>query len=250
METTVSQKMTARLMGFLALAEVGAVLLPVIVLGKYFDFPDVLRQPAAYELTLFRQNQAQIVPAYYVFMLSGLLFVPLSYAFSAVLKTTTSSVWRQALIGTGLATAIFQAIGFSRWVFVIPFLAEQYAQQPARRATIALLYETLNRYAGMTIGEHLGFLAMGSWTIVLAVLLLRARFLNRWIAGSGIPIGVGLLVSVLEHAGGPSADVYAAINFAANTGWSLWILFLGVWFLLHRSVNQAANALVKRPVSQ
>lgn len=250
METIVSSKMTARLTGLLALVEVGAVLFAVIVLGKYFNFPDVLRQPAAYGLTLFRQHQAQIVPAYYVFMVSGLLFIPLSYAFSAVFKTTASSEWRQALIGTGLATAIFQAIGFSRWVFVIPFLADQYERQPAQRSTLALLYETLNRYAGMTIGEHLGFLAMGSWTIVLAVLLGQAGFLNRWLAGFGIPIGVGLLVSVLEHGGGPSASVYATINFAVNTGWSLWMLFLGVWLLLNRSVNKQADAVATRPVSQ
>lgn len=236
-----SRRTTARLAALFTLAEVGAVLFPVIVLGSYFEFPGVLRQPAAYGLTLFRQNQAHIVPAYYVFMVSGLLFLPLSFAYSAVLETVASSVWRQVLMATGLATAIFQSIGFSRWIFVIPFLAEQYAHQPAQQTTIALLYETLNRYAGMTIGEHLGFLAMGCWTIILATMLMRAGLVKRWFAGLGILIGVGLLVSVLEHMGGPSAGLYATISLAANTGWSIWMLLLGCWLLFHTPASQRVN---------
>ncbi|ADB41681.1 DUF4386 domain-containing protein [Spirosoma linguale] len=246
--SVISEKTRVRLVGILLLAEVAAVLLPVIVLGKYFEFPDVLRRPAAYGLALFRQDQAHIVPAYYVFMVSGLLFLPLSYAINSVLKTTASAVWQELLTGLGLATAIFQSIGFSRWLFVIPFLADQYAQQPAQRATIALLYETLNRYAGMTIGEHLGFLAMGCWSLVLAALLWQYRLASRWFALAGVPIGVGLLVSVLEHAGGPSAEFLAIINFAANTAWSIWLFLLGCWFLAYAPVYQFVTISGQYPV--
>lgn len=241
MQTTItSAKNNRRVAALLTLAEFVAVLVPVIVLGNYFEFPDVLRRPAAYGLRLFRQHQAQIVPAYYVFMLSGLLFIPLSYAYAA-LRKPGPSLLPQALIGTGLATAIFQVIGFSRWVFVIPFLADQYARQPAQRPAIELLYEILNRFAGMTIGEHLGFLAMGTWTILLVVLLRQSGLVSSWFAGLGIPIGVGLIVSVAEHFGGPSAAVYASINFAANTAWSIWLLVLGGWVLIGKPIGPVAD---------
>ncbi len=128
--------------------------------------------------------------------------------------------------------AVFQAIGFSRWVFVIPLLAEQYGQQPTQQPTIALLYETLNRYTGMTVGEHLGFLAMGCWTILLALLLLRSRVVKRWLGA------LGLLVSTGEHFGGPSAELYGTINFLANTGWSVWMLRIGAWLLFYCPVTQ------------
>ncbi|WP_020602532.1 DUF4386 domain-containing protein [Spirosoma spitsbergense] len=239
---TIAEKNNRRVATLLTLAEVVAVVYPVIILGKYFEFPAVLRQPAAYGLTLFRQHQDQIVPAYYVFMVSGLLFIPLSYACAALLKPGVSPGLQQALIGTGLATAIFQAIGFSRWVFVIQFLAEQYARQPAQRPAIELLYETLNRFAGMTIGEHLGFLAMGTWTILLAVLLLRSGVVNRWFALLGVPIGVGLFISVLEHFGGPSAELYATINFMANTAWSIWLLLVGGRLLIGRPAIQTVDS--------
>lgn len=222
----------------LLVAELISVVAPVGILSAYFRFPGILREPASVTLPVFTANELVIVPAYYIFMVSGLLFLPLSYAFSAVLKPGSSLALRRALIGTGLATAIFQAIGFSRWVFIIPFLAEQYGRQPTQRPMIALLYETINRYAGMTIGEHLGFLAMGCWTILLALLLRRGGVVNRWFAALGLPIGAGLLVSTGEHFGGPTAELYGTINFLANAGWSVWLLGIGVGLLFYRPVSQ------------
>ncbi|GAB3641597.1 DUF4386 domain-containing protein [Spirosoma arcticum] len=225
----------------LLMAEITSVVAPVSVLSMYFRFPGILREPASVTLPLFAANESVIVPAYYIFMVSGLLFLPLSYAFSAVLKPGSSSALRRALTGTGLATAIFQALGFSRWVFIVPFLAEQYGQRPTQQPAIGLLYETLNRYVGMTIGEHLGFLAMGCWTILLALLLLRSRVVKQWFAALGLPIGAGLLVSTGEHFGGPSAELYGTINFLANTGWSVWLLGIGAWLLFLRPVHQLIN---------
>ncbi len=108
--------------------EVISVLAPVLTLSAHFDFPEILREPASVVLPLFLANQATVVPAYYVFMLSGLLFVPLSVAFGRMLKPGTWPGWWQALISLGVLTAVFQSIGFSRWLFVMPFLAEQHRQ--------------------------------------------------------------------------------------------------------------------------
>jgi hypothetical protein len=236
--TLASVKTNNRIAALFIGLEVIAVLIPVIVLGKYFEFPDVLRRPAAYGLTLFRQHQAQIVPAYYVFMLSGLLFFPVSYSLSAALRTNTRSTLHQAFIGTGLATAIFQAIGFSRWLFVVPFMAEQFVQQPAQKQTIIWLYETLNRYIGMTIGEHLGFLAMGCWTVLLASLLWQYSSLKKWFVAMGFLIGLGLIGSIPEHFGGSLAEMYGTINFVANTLWSVWMFGLGIWLIFgHQPVD-------------
>jgi hypothetical protein len=58
----------------LILAEIITVLLPFFILGRYFNFPDILRKPAAEAFALFRQNQRIIVPAYYIFMISVYYF--------------------------------------------------------------------------------------------------------------------------------------------------------------------------------
>lgn len=234
----------ARLAGALALLEVTTVVVPVAVLGRYFQFPAILRQPAAVALPLFARNQAHVVPAYYVFLASALLFVPLSYALSAALRRRVpgKAALRSMLRGAGLATAIFQTLGFSRWVFAAPYLAAQYTQaDPAQRPAVALLYEVLNRYAGLTVGEHLGFLAMGAWTLTLAALLWRAGGWRRAWAAAGALIGLGLLLSTLEHFGGPRAATFAALNLAANTLWSGWLLRVAGWLLLGQT-RRAASA--------
>jgi hypothetical protein len=176
-----------------------------------------------------------VVAAYYVFLLSALLYIPLSYALSTVLPARAG---RRLLVGLGLATAVFQSLGFSRWVFVMPYLSRQY-QSPAPAATHELmrqLYEVLNRYLGLTVGEHLGFLAMGAWTICLGALLWQRRAHSRparWLGVAGGLLGVALAASVGEHFGGARTAFFATLNLAANSFWALWLLLVAVWLFRH-----------------
>jgi hypothetical protein len=213
----------------LLFAEVITVLAPTGVLSTYFRFPDILREPARVALPLFAANQSMIVPAYYLFMLSGLLYVPLSVLLRKQLGTPASRVGADLLVGLGVATALFQAIGFSRWVFAVPYLSDAYAQatgSESLRASVVLLYEFINRYVGMTIGEHLGFLAMGGWTICLALLLPKRSQFSRWFTGAGVLTGVLLMASVGEHFGTSWSALFGLLNFVANALWTVWILIL------------------------
>ncbi len=155
--------------------------------------------------------------------------MPLSFAIGKLLESSTvNRVWISALTGLGTATTIFQSIGFIRWIFTMPFLTETYFNHPENKQPILLLYEMLNRYEGMSVGEHLGFLAMGSWTIVVGVLLYRKQKLKKWLGIFGCLIGVVLLLSVGEHFGGQSAAFFGMLNFLANTLWTVWILALAI----------------------
>lgn len=218
------------LVSLLAL-ELITVLAPVSVLSTWFRFPDILREPASVALPLFATNQSMIVPAYYVFMLSGLLYLPVSVLLRKQLGTVATRTAGRLLVGLGVATALFQAIGFSRWLFAVPYLADAYENatgNAALRDSIGLLYNTLNRYAGMTIGEHLGFLAMGGWTICLALMLPRPNRFTRWFSASGLLIGGLIIVSVAEQFGTAQAEQFGLLNFIANTLWSVWLLILAV----------------------
>jgi Domain of unknown function (DUF4386) len=213
----------------LVMAEIVAVVVPVILLGKYFQFPDILRAPAAKAFDLFRENKRIIVPSYYLFMISGLLFVPLSYYLEHIFSEKNALLIR-LFLASGVLTAVFQVIGFSRWVFLMPFLTNQYFEEVESQKTISLIYETFNRYAGITIGEHLGFIVMGFWTILLALL----QPLKKWLKWSGMAIGFLLIISVLEHFGGESAAFFGILNFLANTFWSFWLLAVGILVVLRK----------------
>ncbi|MCE2995467.1 MAG: DUF4386 domain-containing protein [Cyclobacteriaceae bacterium] len=219
------------LIGILLIVELIAQLFPIAVLGSHFEFPDILRQPASVALKLFHQNQAIIVPAYYAFMASSILYLPIT----ALIKTRVQSfpndqLWIGLFQFSGIATAIFQVIGLCRWILVVPFLSDAYFDKNTSdsiKPMIELIYETLNHYAGMTIGEHLGFIAMGCWTIALT----KVIELGRWLQVTGQLIGFLLIAPTIEQFGGTAAPLFGVLNFIANTFWTVWILLLSIHFL-------------------
>jgi hypothetical protein len=212
----------------LLIAEAVTVTIPVIILGKYFNFPDILRQPAENAFGLFRANQPSITFGYYIFLLSSLIYIPLSYAFKHLFDKTENKILMNVFVGLGITTTIFQAIGFIRWIFTMPYLTESYFSHPENKQMVTIIYETLNRYAGMSIGEHLGFIAMGSWTIILGLFIVLNTVTKKWIGYIGIAIGFLLLISVGEHFGGKNAELFGTINFLANTLWTFWLLVLAL----------------------
>lgn len=223
----------APLTALLLLLEAFCVTMPFFTLQTAFRFPDILREPASVALRLFAANQAQIVPAYYLFMLSGFLYIPFSVLLRDVLTTaSTRSTALNLSVGFGITTALLQIIGFSRWIFVVPYLAARYSSaNPATQQTIEVVYETLNRFMGMTIGEHLGFIAMGGWTICISAYFITSAGFRRVIGSVGMLMGVLLIVSVGEHFGTASAPLFATLNVLANTGWTVWLLLVAVSIL-------------------
>jgi Domain of unknown function (DUF4386) len=232
-KTTMSKKIIYAT-AFVLIAEIVTVTVPVAILGSKFNFPDILRQPAANAFVLFRQNQAFILVGYYVFLISALLFIPLSYLLRDIFKESVAQSASQVLVGCGIATTLFQALGFVRWIFTMPYLTESYFGNPENQAAVTIVYETLNRYAGMSIGEHLGFLAMGSWTICLGIIILKHVKCYNPIGLSGICIGLLLIISVAEHFGGAQALLFGKINFIANTLWTVWVLVIALMILRWR----------------
>jgi len=130
----------------------------------------------------------------------------------------------------------FQLMGFMRWPIAVPYLAEQMANAPSAevQSTVALLEGLLNRYAGMVIGEHLGFLAQGAWTILVSLAMFRGR-LFAWPYGFvGLLLGLLITVSAFEQLGGP----FEAIGFLsapASAAWLGWLLMCGVSLTRTRS---------------
>ena len=213
---------------FLLVAEAVTVTIPVIILGAKFDFPDILRQPASKAFELFQANQSSVVFGYYIFLVSSLIYIPLSYSLKETLFKPNLKPLLGLLTGLGITTAIFQAIGFVRWIFTMPLLTEQYFANPESKATVTLIYDFVNRYAGMSIGEHLGFLAMGSWTLVLSSILIYHSGFKKILGYFGLLIGSSLIISVLEHFGGNNTGFFGTLNFLANTVFTFWILGIAI----------------------
>jgi Domain of unknown function (DUF4386) len=210
------------------LLHVGLLVAGFLILADQFGFPEILRATSVERLAQFQRNQGLIVPAYYMMALSGLTQIALAVLFHQSFARPGSTLLVAALVAGVLAGA-FQVMGFMRWPIAVPYLAEQMAAAPTAemREVVALLEGLLNRYAGMVIGEHLGFLAQGTWTMLISLAMFRSPLFAWPYGGVGFVLGALIFVSAFEQLGGP----FEAIGFLSapvSAAWLGWLLTCGV----------------------
>ena len=122
----------------------------------------------------------------------------------------------------------------------MPELARRYvaadgADASATRRSIEVTFATLHRLLGVGIGEHLGYLLTGLWTLLVAVSVISTSVLPGWLGVIGIPIGIALLIGTLEFVGPNEERGWAlagTIVPIAYIAWSLWLIALGVALLV------------------
>ncbi|MDF2733826.1 MAG: hypothetical protein K0S97_449 [Chloroflexota bacterium] len=207
-------------------------------LGRAFDYPNILRKESDEILRRFAAGGSGLILRWEALLLSALAMLPL-VALVAVALGASASLTAAAIV-VGSAAALVQALGLVRWPFAVPELARRYvaADGPdaaAKRQAIEVTFATLHRLLGVGIGEHLGYLLTGLWTLLVAASVLSTSVLPGWLGLIGIPVGVALLIGTLEFVGPneergwPLAGTIVPIAYIA---WSLWLIALGVGLLL------------------
>ena len=125
-------------------------------------------------------------------------------------------------------------LGFIRWPFLVPTLASTYldpSTSEATRAAIEVTFTAFNQYAGVGIGEHLGYLFTALWSILIALAMPKSKYFNSWLGWTGVVIALGILLGALEPAGVPLVGL---INAIAYSLWAVWIVILGVRLLAQK----------------
>ena len=128
-------------------------------------------------------------------------------------------------------------LGFIRWVVLIPYLAQALQNPPAGvdAATIVFLEGFANHYLGMTVGEHLGFLAQAIWMTLLAVVMLRTKLFHRSLGWVTLAFGLAAFPMSLEPLN-PIFAIFAPLSLPINGGW-LIVLFVMAYSLLRTDVR-------------
>ena len=94
----------------------------------------------------------------------------------------------------GAASVLLSVIGFLRWMFVVPALADSYmAGDATTKAAVAAAWMAQHQFGGALIGEHLGQLLAIGWSVTVSALALRTGMLPRWVGWTG------LAASALSH---------------------------------------------------
>jgi hypothetical protein len=212
--------------------------LAFVELGRAFDYPDILRREPDEVLRRFAAGGSGLVLRWEALLVSALAMLPLVALLAVVLAAPPALTALSIVVGA--AAALVQALGLVRWPFAVSELARRYvaAEGPgaaAERRSIELVFATLHRLLGVGIGEHLGYLLTGLWTLLVAASILSTAVLPGWLGVVGLPIGVALLVGTLEFVGPNEKDGWAlagTIVPIAYVAWSLWLVALGVGLLV------------------
>ncbi len=208
------------------------------LLSVTFEYPDILREPTGYVLRHFDAGGSSLVAIWYGFMLTAVLFVPLAIlVHKALVREDTP--YMAVATAFGVVAGVVQFLGLVRWPFLVPYLADTYldpASSGATRESVAVVFQAFNHYAGVGVGENLGYLFTGLWTALVALAMFGSPLpFRRWLALLGMASAAGVLMGMLEPAGfDPAADI-VVVGYIL---WSVWLALFGILLLLPRSIGQ------------
>jgi hypothetical protein len=200
------------------------------VLQRRFDYPDILRSPTDEILRRFQAGGSSLRLLWYAFAFSALLFIPVPVL---VHQLFAPAPWYLA-VGTvfGVIAGVVQVVGLLRWPFVVGGLAAAYSAPGVtadQRAAIGVVFDTIHRYGGVAIGEHLGYFFTALWTLILCIAIIATGIVSPILGWAGIVPALAIVVGLFEETGFGPAGMINAIGYVL---WSIWLVALGVLLLV------------------
>jgi hypothetical protein len=202
------------------------------LLGRFFDYPGILRSPVGTILGRFQAGGLRLKLIWYGFMLTAGLFAPLAVLLGQVLARDAPEVV-PITTTVGVLAALVQLLGLARWPFLVPALARTYEDPnttPTAREAATIVFDSFHRYLGVAVGECLGYLFTGIWTLLVALAMFQSSAFDDWLAWPGLAVGVLLVVGSLEFVGRFEEHGWKMAGMivpVAYTTWSLWLLVAG-----------------------
>jgi hypothetical protein len=223
-----------RTTGVLLVAGALAFAVAASTLSSTFDWPDILREPADVVLPEFAAGGTSLVWTWFATAWTyAILIVPI-LLLPSTLGRRSDPVLRVATY-LGAASVVLSLIGFLRWVFVVPPLADAYVNGDATtRAAAGAAWTAQHQFGGALLGEHLGQLLAIAWSFGLSVVILRTRVLPRWVGIAGYVASALYLTNqgdILATAV-PGFPVWDLGGLIGSTAWGLWVAALGIVVLV------------------
>ena len=226
-----------RTTGLLLIALPVAFNLFFFLLGRTFGYPDILRQPTSENFRRFRAGGTGLRLIWHGFALTAVAFAPVAILMGQVLTADNLAVVPTATM-FGVLAAVVQFFGLIRWPYLVPFLARtdgDPAATDATRAAVEAVFQALHRTLGVAMGEHLGYLFTGLWTVLIGVAMTESTTFDAWLGWPGVALGIALIVGSAEFAGPFEEEGWSLAGKLVPVAyglWSLWLLVAGVTLLV------------------
>src|SRR5688500_6550447 len=170
------------------------------LLQRAFEYPDILRKPTDTILRRFKEGGAPLRRLWYAFAFSAVLFTPVPVLVEQLFQP--QAPW-YLIVGTtiGVLAGAVQFLGLIRWPFLVPSLADIYTDpesSQAIRESAAVVFQAFHRYAGVAIGEHLGYIFTSVWTILLCITIIATELVHPLYSWLGIIPAIGVFMGVFE----------------------------------------------------
>jgi hypothetical protein len=203
-------------------------------LSSTFNWPDILREPVDVVLPAVVAGGTSLTWTWFATAWTYAVLVVPILLLPAVLGRRSDPVLRVATY-MGATSVVLSLIGFLRWVFVVPPLADSYVSGDAvTRAAVDAAWTAQHQFGGALLGEHLGQLLAVAWSVAVRVTILRTRVLPRWLGVAGLVVSALYLTNqgdILATAV-PGFPVWDLGGFIGSSAWGLWVAALGVMVLL------------------
>ena len=207
------------------------------VLAATFDYPDILRRPTHEVLARFRKGGTKLLLWWWIFALTAVALAPLAVLVALALDDANGTL---LIVGAtvGVLAGLVQLLGLIRWPFLVPYLARVDADPdttPAQREAVDIVFQSFNRYFGVAVGEHLGYLLTGTWTVLVGITFTQTSVAPGWLGIPGIIIGAVLALCSLEFVGPAERDGWklaGTLTPITYIAWSVWLVACGIALLL------------------
>ena len=215
MNTIATRRLTAATMaGAAILAGAGFT-----ALGSIFNYPKILQSPAAGILAAYRQHDTAISAWFLVLVLSAALLGPAGVGLGRLAGGRTGK-W---IAATGIAAALVQVTGLSRWVLFVPGLSDD-AVIPAHRQDAFHRFQLLHTWLGTVIGETIGYALTAVFTVLVVRAVTRASA-PRWMVYLGYAAAALIATGVVVPLG---LDIARLTNFARYVNWCAWLVAMAI----------------------
>jgi hypothetical protein len=215
-------------------------------LSMIFAYPDILREDARDVLRKFDAGGSELIMVWYGFMLTAVLFIPLAVLVHKILARPDTPYLAIAT-AFGIVAGVVQFLGLVRWPLLVPSLADTFLDPTSSVATkdsTIVVFEAFNQYAGVGVGENLGYLFTALWTAMVAMAMFGSALPFRsWLGALGMGSAAGILMGMFEPAG---VDAAADIVVVGYILWSIWLAVFGAFVLVKPLGNRAAETALAR----